>query len=287
MKREIKRAKDLCVRKLVRRLKAGQTDAASDAASDAALRRAKEVDVEKLWANVLDGGDGMEADGLEDEVDRHLAGSKGVVQQLTVVDELREAVEQAERDERAEQAEREGVDAAGEAIGIVEGGEATENVEAGRKGERKREDAGSSSRVRAEENMERNKDRSKEKARAEKKKAKNRMGQRARQRLAEKQYGKDRALHIVENRARDQKRREQQDRKKGKEGAPANHGRSSGVGSRHAQRGPKDRKDGIQDDDPASLHPSWQAKKATLKVVIPDISAATTNRTNKIVFDDT
>ena len=287
MKREIKRAKDLYVRKLVRRLKAGQTDAASDAASDAALRRAKEVDVEKLWANVLDGGDGMEADGLEDEVDRHLAGSKGVVQQLTVVDELREAVEQAERDERAEQAEREGVDAAGEAIGLVEGGEATENVEAGRKGERKREDAGSSSRVRAEENMERNKDRSKEKARAEKKKAKNRMGQRARQRLAEKQYGKDRALHIVENRARDQKRREQQDRKKGKEGAPANHGRSSGVGSRHAQREPKDRKDGIQDDDPASLHPSWQAKKATLKVVIPDISAATTNRTNKIVFDDT
>jgi len=280
LKREIKRAKDLYVRKLVRRLKAGQTDAASDAA----LRRAKEVDVEKLWANVLDGGGGMEADGLEDEVDRHLAGSKGVVQQLAVVDELREAVEQAER---AEQAEREGVDAAGEAIEIVEGGEATENVEAGRKGERKREDAGSSSRVRAEENMERNKDRSKEKARAEKKKAKNRMGQRARQRLAEKQYGKDRALHIVENRARDQKRREQQDRKKGKEGAPANHGRSSGVGSRHAQREPKDRKDGIQDDDPASLHPSWQAKKATLKVVIPDISAATTNRTNKIVFDDT
>lgn len=214
MKREIKRAKDLYVRKLVRRLKAGQTDAASDAA----LRRAKEVDVEKLWANVLDGGGGMEADGLEDEVDRHLAGSKGVVQQLAVVDELREAVEQAERDERAEQAEREGVDAAGEAIEIVEGGEATENVEAGRKGERKREDAGSSSRVRAEENMERNKDRSKEKARAEKKKAKNRMGQRARQRLAEKQYGKDRALHIVENRARDQKRREQQDRKKGKRG---------------------------------------------------------------------
>jgi hypothetical protein len=283
LKREIKRAKDLYVRKLVRRLKAGQTDAASDAA----LRRAKEVDVEKLWANVLDGGGGMEADGLEDEVDRHLAGSKGVVQQLAVVDELREAVEQAERDERAEQAEREGVDAAGEEIEIVEGGEATENVEAGRKGERKREDAGSSSRVRAEENMERNKDRSKEKARAEKKKAKNRMGQRARQRLAEKQYGKDRALHIVENRARDQKRREQQDRKKGKEGAPANHGRSSGVGSRHAQREPKDRKDGIQDDDPASLHPSWQAKKATLKVVIPDISAATTNRTNKIVFDDT
>ena len=277
MKREIKRAKDLHVRKLVKRLKTGK----ADAASDAALRQAKEVDVEGLWTKVLDGmgdtGDmgGTETDGHADDVERHLAGSKGVVQQLAVVDELREAVE------RAELAEREGVDAIDEAD-KVEG--TKENVEV-RQGERKdgcekreREEADSLSKVRSEKKQ--------EKAKIEKKKAKNRMGQRARQRLAEKQYGKDRALHIVENRARDQKRREKQEKKKEKEEGRAYYEKRSDARSHYARRDPKDRKAGIKDDDPASLHPSWQAKKATQKVVIPDISAAAENRPNKIVFDD-
>ena len=124
---------------------------------------------------------------------------------------------------------------------------------------------GSSGRVRVEKNKE------KKSNQAEKKKPKNRMGQRARQRLAEKQYGKDRARHILENRARDQKRREQQERKKAKV--------EERTGSHH------NRKPGIAEDDPATLHPSWQAKKATQKLVIPDISAATKNPANKIVFD--
>ena len=339
LKRAIKKAKDLHVRKLVKKLKAKQTDAL-----DAELRRAKEVDLDGLWTRVLDGtlreandvdrreggaqgdekgndrGNGNNADNAHDtnvrDVERRLSRNDGVVRQMVVVEEIRDKLEQARQGREAETTADAGNSPGGDpkrrnkkdenekkTSGEDEDSGADTEDERGNAEDRTTSSEGEDGSVEdphtqrhptdkipntsKHENSNRNTPTSSKgnnQKKKEKKKPKNRMGQRARQRLAEKQYGKDKALHIIENRARDQKRREQQEREKNKEryveGGKVHGKDSSGAGDRKRSR--KDATAGSE--DPAALHPSWQAKKAlTQKLVIPDISGSAAK--NKIVFD--
>jgi len=256
-KRSIKKAKDLHVRKLVKKLKATkQTDAL-----EAELRQAKEVDVEGLWTTVL-----LEGAEHTTDVARLLVSTDGVVDQLQVVEDMREKLKKSSR----------GSAASGSASDEEEA-DAEEDADADEDdGIEARAPAGTTDRAR---DNPKPTPATKKKDIKEKKKPKNRMGQRARQRLAEKQYGKDKALHIVENRARDQKRREQQDRRDRRDRRDHHRDRAGGDGSGTHPRGVNNN----DDDDPATLHPSWQAKKAATKLVIP-ANPGTLGK-NKIVFD--
>ena len=89
-KRSIKKAKDLHVRKLVKKLKSKQTDAL-----EAELRRAKEVDVEGLWTTVLEGAEHTT------DVARLLVSTDGVVDQLQVVEDMRETLKKSSRSSAA------------------------------------------------------------------------------------------------------------------------------------------------------------------------------------------
>ena len=262
LKRSIKKAKDLHVRKLVKKLKSKKTEELN-----AELKRAKEMDVEGVWTAALEGGDIGELGGT-------LVANEGVAGQLKLVKEMQNKIEEAEKtvsegrdvvvglndkDEEDKEEEEEGKQARPTTVPATNGlGDPEET----------RKDGG-----RREEGTKKNTrdNNAKKPQKQEKKKPKNRMGQRARQRLAEKQYGKEKALHIIENRARDQKRKEQQERKERSE-----HLDENALPHRHRKKPP------VAEDDPATLHPSWQAKKAATKFVIPSTDTVARNR---ITFD--